>query len=314
MSKTGRNALIVVVLLLLLVLFNGLYVVSEVEQVIITQFGKPVGDAIVDAGLHFKIPFVQKANRFEKRWLEWDGSPNQIPTSDKKYIWVDTYARWRIADPLLFFQSVRDERGAQSRLDDILDGETRNAIASYPLIEVVRASKREMALDIDTEEFGETPISSLIETGREKISRSILAAASVVTPAYGIELVDLRIKRVNYIENVREKVYDRMISERLRIADKSRSEGQGRSAEIRGEKEKELQRIVSDAYRQAQEIRGRADAEAAAIYAASYGRDPELYQFLATLEAYKATLGENALLVTGQDTDFFRYLESMRGR
>lgn len=314
MSKTGRNALIVVGLLLILVLSSGLYVVSEVEQVIITQFGRPVGQAITDAGLHFKVPFVQKANRFEERWLEWDGSPNQIPTKDKKYIWVDTYARWRIADPLLFFQSVRDERGAQSRLDDILDGETRNAIASYPLIEVVRASNREIARDIETKEFGEAQAVTQIETGREKISNSILKAASAITPAYGIELVDLRIKRVNYVENVRKKVYDRMISERLRIAEKSRSEGQGRSAEIRGEKEKELQRIASDAYRQAQEIRGRADAEAAGIYAAAYGRDAELYQFLATLDAYKEVLGEDALLVTGKNSDFFRYLETMRGR
>ena len=314
MSKTGRNALIVVALLLILVLSSGLYVVSEVEQVIITQFGKPVGEAITDAGLHFKIPFIQKANRFEERWLEWDGSPNQIPTKDKKYIWVDTYARWRIADPLLFFQSVRDERGSQSRLDDILDGETRNAIASYPLIEVVRASNREIARDIETKEFGEAQAVTQIETGREMISKSILDAASAITPAYGIELVDLRIKRVNYVENVRKKVYDRMISERLRIAEKSRSEGQGRSAEILGEKEKELQRIASNAYRQAQEIRGRADAEAAGIYAAAYGRDAELYQFLATLDAYKETLGEDALLVTGKNSDFFRYLESMRGR
>ncbi len=314
MNKTNQYVLIVAAVLLFMVASSGLYVVNETEQVIITQFGKPVGEAVKDAGLHFKTPFIQKANSFEKRWLEWDGSPNQIPTQDKKYIWIDTYARWRIADPLIFFQSVRDERGAQSRLDDILDGETRNAVANYPLIELVRSTNREMQREIGTETIGEEEKIGLINFGREKIGRSILEAASKVSPVYGIELVDVRIKRINYVENVRKKVYDRMISERLRIAEKSRSEGRGRSAEIRGEKEKELKKIVSEAYRQAQEIRGEADAEAAGIFARAYGKDSEFYSFTATLEAYKTTLDENSWFITGTDGDFFKYLKKMRPR
>lgn len=305
---------LVFVALILLVASSGLYIVDETEQVIITQFGRPVGAAVADAGLHFKTPLVQKANRFEKRWLEWDGSPNQIPTSDKKYIWVDTYARWRIADPLLFFQSVRDERGAQSRLDDILDGETRNAVAKFPLIELVRASNREMQREIDVETVGEDRVDVRINVGREKISNMILAAASVVTPAYGIELVDVRIKRSNYVENVRKKVYDRMISERLRIAEKSRSEGRGESAQIRGEKEKELKKILSEAYKTAEEIRGNADAEATAIYAAAYEKDPDFYSFLATLESYRTALDEKSWLITSTDGEFFRYLKERRPR
>lgn len=314
MKKTPLYTLLIVAFLVLLVLSKSAYIVKETEQVIVTQFGKPVGGTVGDAGLHFMAPFIQQANRFEKRWLEWDGSPNQIPTKDKKYIWVDTYARWRIADPLLFFQSVTNEMGAQSRLDDILDGETRNAIARYPLIEVVRASNRVMEQDIDTETVGEEEVIGEIKVGREMISRGIIEAASKLTLTYGIELVDLRIKRINYVENVREKVYERMISERLRIAEKSRSEGQGRSAEIRGEKEKELQRIVSGAYRQAQEIQGKADAEAAAIYARAYNANPAFYSFVATLEAYKTTLNTNSMLVTGTDGDFFGYIEKMSGR
>lgn len=312
--KPATTILIIIAVLLLLTMGSGLYVTDETEQAVITQFGKPVGPAVTNAGLHWKTPFVQKVNRFDKRWLEWDGSPNQIPTSDKKYIWVDTYARWRIADPLLFFQSVRDERGAQSRLDDILDGETRNAIANYPLIELVRASSRPMQRDIEDEQIGEDQVIGEITTGREKIGNKILAKASTITPVYGIELVDVRIKRINYVENVRQKVYDRMISERLRIAEKSRSEGRGRSAEIRGEKEKELQKISSEAYRQAEEIRGNADAEATAIYAAAYKKDPEFYSFLATLESYKTTLDSNSTLVTGADGEFFKYLMKLRPR
>jgi len=314
MSRARLYAYLIVAFVILVVLSSGLYVVDETEQVVVTQFGEPVGDPIQISGLHWKIPLIQKANRFEKRWLEWDGEPNQIPTKDKKYIWVDTYGRWRIADPLLFFQSVRDERGAQSRLDDILDGETRNAIANFPLIELVRASSREMAQDIETGGVAEERLQTEIEVGREAISRGILESASKITHAYGIELVDVRIKRVNYIENVRTKVYDRMISERQRIAEKSRSEGHGESARILGEKEKELKRILSEAYRRSQEIQGEADAEAAAIYAEAYQRDPEFYSFVTTLDAYRTTLEENSWLVTGTKGDFFQYLERIRGR
>ncbi len=293
----------------ILVVSNSLFVVNEAEQVVITQFGRPVGDPIVKAGIHLKTPFVQKANYFEKRWLEWDGYPNQIPTKDKKYIWVDTYARWRIADPLLFFQSVRDERGAQSRLDDILDGETRNAIASYPLIEIVRSTSRKMEEEAHNDDVGSDRIVAEILVGREIISAEILNNSSKITSNFGIELVDVRIKRINYVEDVRQKVYDRMISERHRIAEKSRSEGRGRSAEIRGEKEKELKRIVSDAYRRAEEIKGKADGEAAAIYAAAYRQDPSFYSFIATLNTYRSTLDERSSFITGTDGEFFRYLK-----
>ncbi len=312
MNQSTIVAIGVVAFVLLLVLSGSLYVVNETEQVIITQFGRPVGDPIKSAGLHFKIPFVQKVNVFERRWIEWDGYPNQIPTKDKKYIWVDTYARWRIEDPLLFFQSVRDERGAQSRLDDILDGETRNFIAAYPLIEVVRATNREMAAEEGISQIGEKRLTAEVEVGREAISAMILKSASKLTPSLGIELVDVRIKRINYIEDVRRKVYDRMISERHQIAEKSRSEGRGRSAEIIGEKEKELKKILSEAYKQAEEIKGKADAEAASIYASAYNRDPEFYSFVTTLNVYRKTLGKNSSLVTSTDGDFFRYLKKIR--
>lgn len=302
------------ILIVLLVVSGSLYITTEAEQVVITQFGRPVGDPIINAGLHFKIPFIQKANSFEKRWLEWDGYPNQIPTKDKKYIWVDTYGRWRISDPLLFFQSVRDERGAQSRLDDILDGETRNSVANYPLIEIVRSSSRILGKEAAIEEVGSERIVDRVDVGREQISREILGRASLITPSLGIELVDVRIKRINYVEDVRRKVYDRMVSERLRIAEKSRSEGKGRSAEIRGEKEKELKRIVSDAYRLAEEIKGKADGEAAGIYAAAYNRDPEFYSFITTLNTYRTTLDEKVSFITGTDGEFFRYLKNPRKR
>ena len=310
MKNSSLISLAALIVVVLLVLSGSFFVVNEAEQVVITQFGRPIGDPVLTAGLHFKIPFIQKANYFEKRWLEWDGYPNQIPTNDKKYIGVDTYARWRIAEPLLFFQSVRDERGAQSRLDDILDGETRNAIASYPLIEIVRATSRKMEEEVlHDDDVGSDRIVAKILVGREKISAEILNNSSKITSNFGIELVDVRIKRINYVEDVRQKVYDRMISERLRIAEKSRSEGRGRSAEISGEKEKELKRIVSDAYRQAEEIKGKADGEAAAIYAAAYRQDPSFYAFLATINTYRTTLDERSSFITGTDGEFFRYLK-----
>jgi membrane protease subunit HflC len=230
--------------------------------VIITQFGKPVGDPINTPGLKFKIPFIQNANIFEKRFLEWDGDPNQVPTKDKRFIWVDTYARWRITDPLLFFQRLRDERGAQSRLDDILDGETRTAIANHNLVEIVRSTNREFVRDEEIIEEDEAVIFSTIEIGRNQITREILGAASERIQDLGIELLDLRFKRINYVQEVREKVYDRMITERKRIADKYRSEGQGEASKILGEKERELKRITSEAFRKSEEIIGKADAKA----------------------------------------------------
>ena len=313
MNKQTRLIIIVaVIFVLLIVLFNSLYIVSETKQVIITQFGKPKGGAITSPGLHFKTPFIQKANYFEKRWLEWDGDANQIPTKDKKFIWIDTYARWRISDPLVYFQRVRDERGAQSRIDDIIDGETRNAIAEYDLIEIVRSSNREFEL---TEELVILDIAtaiSEIKTGREKIAQTILERSSEKTPEIGVELRDVKIKRVNYVDEVQMKVFDRMIAERQRIAAKYRSEGDGSSAEIRGQKERELKRIQSGAYRTAQEIKGKADAEATSIYAKAYNLDPEFYQFMKTLETYRVVMDQETWLILSTDAEFLKYLKSTR--
>jgi len=304
----------IVVLIVLVILFDALFIVSETNQVIITQFGDPKGGAVTSPGIHIKIPFIQKANYFEKRWLEWDGDANQIPTKDKKYIWVDTFARWRVSDPLVFFQRVRDERGAQSRLDDIIDGETRNAVANFDLIEIVRSTNREFEA---TEEASITELERdaateavTIETGREQITQIILDKSSEVTPEYGIELKDVKIQRVNYVDEVQRKVFDRMISERQRIASKYRSEGDGKSAEIRGQKERELKRIQSEAYRTAQEIQGKADAEAIQIYADAYNRDPEFYQFMKTLEISPIIMNKETWLLISTDAEFLKYLKT----
>jgi modulator of FtsH protease HflC len=304
-----------VAVLLLLVLSASTYTVDETEQVIILQFGKPVGEPITEAGLHFKMPLIQDVITFDKRIHEWDGDENQIPTSDKKYIWVDTFARWRIVSPLKFYQSVNNERNAQSRLDDIIDSATRNYVSENLLIEVVRNSNRELQITIEEAEgFGlENTTDLQIEQGREKITELILAKAAETMPQYGIELLDMRIKRMNYIEEVRQKVYERMISERKRIAEKFRSEGQGRKAEIDGEREKEMQRITSEAYRTAQEIKGKADAEATRIYASAFNRDPEFYSFIQTLETYKSTLDKkNTTMILSTDSDFLKYLKKVR--
>ena len=311
MSASTKTLLLVgAALVALLVLADAVYVVSETNQVIITQFGEPIGGAISSAGMHVKVPFIQKTNYFEKRWLEWDGDPNQIPTRDKKYIWMDTYARWRISDPLVFFQRVRDERGAQSRLDDIVDGETRNAIAKFDLIEIVRSSNRELELTEETILLETSEAIAKIEVGREKIAQIILENASKITPQFGVELRDVRVKRINYVDEVQQKVFDRMIAERKRIASKYRSEGDGKSAEIRGQKEKELKRIQSEAYRTAQEIKGKADAEATRIYAQAYSLDPEFYQFLKTLETYRTSLDSETWLVLSTDSEFLKFLKS----
>ena len=292
---------------------SALFTVSETEQVVVTQFGQPVGKSIIDPGLHVKLPFAQEINVFDKRWLEWDGDSNQVPTRDKKYIWVDTYARWRIADPLRFFQRLRDERGAQSRLDDIIDGETRNVIASHNLIEVVRSSNRTFEQGEEAQDILEAEELREVVQGRDKITRLILNRAAQVTPEFGIELVDVQIQRVNYVDTVQSKVFDRMISERKRIADRHRSEGQGKSAEIRGKKERELKRIQSEAYKKTQLTMGKADAEATAIYAAAYGRAPELYRFLRTLTFYKESIDKESTMVLPADGDLFQYLRSADG-
>jgi len=301
----------------LIILTSAVYIVQETQQVIITQFGEPVGDPIDSPGLHLKVPFIQKANYFDKRFLEWDGSPNQVPTKDKRFIWVNTYARWRISDPLLFFQRLRDEMGAQSRLDDILDGETRSAVARQDLVEVVRSTNRaKEEIDLSEEELmvvgeaeDEPAILEAIENGRMAITREILEKAQARASDLGIEIIDLRIKRINYVEEVQRDVFERMIAERNRIAQQYRSEGEGEAARIRGEKERDLARIVSDAYREAEEIRGDADAEATNIYAEAYNRDITFYAFLKSLETYENTADANSSVILTTDSEVFRYLK-----
>ena len=302
---------VVVAIALLVVLGQTAYTVSETEQVILTQFGDPVGDPVVTPGLHFKLPFVQRTNVFDKRFLEWDGSPNQVPTRDKRFIWVDTYARWRITDPLLFFQRLRDERGAQSRLDDILDGETRNAVARHDLIELVRSTNRNPE-DVPIESEEEAVILEKIEKGRQRITREILETAAGRTADLGIELLDLRLKRINYVEEVQKDVFARMIAERQRIAEQFRSEGQGESARIHGERERELAQIQSEAYRQAEELRGQADAEATRIYAEAYNRDADFYAFTKSLETYELTMDASTLFILGTDNELLRFLDGTR--
>lgn len=301
--------IIVVVIVVLIVAGGSLYSIDQTQQVVITQFGEPIGDPISEAGLHLKIPFVQKVNYFEKRILAWDGLPTEVPTKDKRFIWVDTTARWRIVDPLKFLQSVGTERTALGRLDDVIDSATRNQITSHLLYELVRDSGRE---------FMETEVSLEIEEeilevkfGREVITRAILEEAALIVPQFGIELVDVRIKRVNYVERVREGIYARMIAERRRVAEQFRSEGQGKKAEIEGRRSKELQRITSEAYRTAQQIQGKADAEATNIYADAYNKDPKFYSFLRTLEIYENTMDENTWLILTTNSDFYGYLKSL---
>jgi len=295
----------------LVILGEITYTVSEVEQVIITQLGEPVGDPVVTPGLHFKLPFIQRVNVFDNRFLEWDGNPNQVPTRDKRFIWVDTYARWRITDPLLFFQRLRDERGAQSRLDDILDGETRNAVARHDLIELVRSTNRNPD-DVLIESEEEAVILETIERGRQEIARDILETAAGRTADLGIELLDLRLKRINYVEEVQQDVFARMIAERQRIAEQFRSEGQGESARIRGERERDLAQIQSEAYREAEELRGEADAEATRIYAEAYNQDPAFYAFTKSLETYEETMDSSTIFMLGTDTELLRFLEQPR--
>jgi membrane protease subunit HflC len=304
-------------LLVLILIASATFKVQETEQVIITQFGEPVGDPISEPGLHFKLPFIQKTHFFERRFLEWDGDPNQVPTRDKRFIWVDTYARWRITDPLLFFQRLQNEIGAQSRLDDILDGETRTAIANHNVVEVVRSSNREFAADAEAVEGDEAEIFKQITAGRGVITSEILKAATERTSDLGIELLDLRFKRIMYVEEVRVKVYDRMITERKRVADKFRSEGQGEASRILGEKERELKRITSGAFKTSEEIRGKADAEATSVYARAYNRSVEtreFYGFLKTMETYESTFDRDDWLILSSDTEFYKYLRSPTGR
>ncbi len=315
-KKTGKYFLIVIFLVIsfLVLLGNPFYVVSEGKQAIITQFGKPIGKPIVKAGLHLKIPYIQKVHYFEKRILEWDGYPTQIPTKDKKYIWVDATARWRIVDPLKFYQSVYDEKGAQARLDDVIDAAVRDVVTSHNLIEIVRSSNRIInklrELDRD-KEFIEEGALERIKVGREGMREKIIAIAKELLPQYGIELIDVRIKRVNYVDEVRKKVYERMIAERKRAAEKYRSEGRGIRAEIEGRTEKELKTILSQAYKKAQEIKGEAEAKATKIYADAYSKDPRFFSFIKTLQTYKDTVDKNTVIFLTTDSDYFKYLKEM---
>ena len=312
MKTTLKATLGLLVLMILLVLAGTFYQLEEGHQAVIVQFGRPVGAPVTQAGLHVKLPFIQEVRRFEKRLLIWDGDPNQIPTKGREFIWVDTTARWRIADAKKFLENVATEAGAQSRLNDIIDSVVRDQVSGSELVELVRSASWEVP---EGEVLEEVPaevreeLTKQVTRGREELTRTILTEARKVILQYGIDLVDVRIKRLNYVESVREKVYARMISERKRIAARFRSEGDGRSAEILGTMEKELRAIRSTAYRRVQETRGKADAEATRVYGVAYNRDPEFYAFSRTLEAYKEGQNKNSTMILTTDSDYYRYFK-----
>jgi len=302
---------IIILVAVVLLAYNSAYLVDETEQVVITQFGRIMGEPKKDPGLKFKIPFIQNANFFAKNLLDWDGDPGQIPTLDKTFIWVDTFARWKITDPVKFFQTVNNRVNAVGKLNDIIDPAVRNFITSHSLIDAVRKSTR----DLDTSEIGIVESRSAprayytITIGREKITQGILEQAQPKLAQFGIELVDVKIKRINYVEEVRKSVYGRMIAERKQIAEKFRSEGKGEAQKILGEKERDLQQITSEAYRKAQEIKGKADAKAITIYAQAYNADPDFYSFTQTLEIYRQSLDKDNSLVLSTDSEFLKYLK-----
>ncbi|MDP2040771.1 MAG: protease modulator HflC [Algoriphagus sp.] len=310
--RKRKTGLIVIGVILTLLIFNSYFILDETEQAIVTQFGKPVGEPRTSPGINFKTPFLHKVQFFDKRYLEWDGDKNQVPTKDKKFIFVDTYARWEITNPLQFFIRLRDERSAQSRLDDILDGETRNAIASHDLLEIVRSTNRDPEI---TEDFmEELEILQDITVGRDMIEKIVLEKANQRTTDLGVRILDFRFKRMNYVDEVRDRVYDRMISERNRIADQFRSEGQGQARVIEGNKERDLAKIQSEAFREAEEIKGRADAEATDIYASAYNKNRtsiDLYKFLRTMESFEKSMDENTSIVLSTDSEFFKYLRKL---
>ena len=310
MKHIVRLILIGLVLLTIVVVYDGFYILEEGKQVVVTQFGAPVGTPVTKAGIHFKLPFVQVANVFEKKILIWDGEPNQIPTNDKTYIFLDVTARWRITDALKFMQAVKNETKAQSMLDDIIGGTVRDLVNKNDLIEIIRSSDwSPEAMSPTTDVIGTKP-----KQGRDKIAISVLEQAAKITPQYGITLIDVMIKRVNYIDSVQLTVYNRMISERKRIAAEKRSTGEGQKAEILGKVGRELKQIISEANRQATAIRGKADAEATRIYGQAYAQDPEFYAFQKTLESYKTAIGKNTSLVLSSDTDLYQYLKNISGK
>ncbi|HRJ53878.1 MAG TPA: protease modulator HflC [Candidatus Thiothrix moscowensis] len=314
--------LLIVAALVAYLLFNAFYTVGEAQQVILTQFGKPVGEPKTEAGLKMKLPFIQTVNRIDKRVLEWDGSPSDMPTKDKLYISVDLFARWRIIDPMAYFLRMRDERSALSRLDDILGSETRNAVAKHELIEIVRTTKDRIPLKDPillenaeaTKGEDSTPIGSLvpIRKGREQVEQEIFKAAAEKVKVFGIELLDIRFKRINYNDSVQPKIFERMISERRQIAERFRSEGNGEAARIRGNMTRDLNRIQSEAYRKVEEIRGEGDAKAAEIYANAYNQSPaaaKFYEFTRTMDAYKSIVTQDSTVVLSTDSDLFKYLK-----
>jgi membrane protease subunit HflC len=307
---------IIVLILIVIVAFlgiNSMFILDETQQAIVTQFGKPVGGARTEPGLNFKAPLIHKVQYFDKRYLKWDGDPNQVPTQDKKFIFVDTYARWQISDPLQFFIRLRDERSGQSRLDDILDGETRNAVASHVLLDLVRSTNR--TPEVYEEYLQDIEVLEEISVGRERIEALVLERTNQRTADLGIVILDFRFKRMNYVPEVRERVYDRMISERNRIADQFRSEGEGEARKIEGDKERDLAQIQSEARRESEMIRGRADALATEIYASAYNRTAiarDLYSFLRAMEALEKSMDENTTIILTTDNELLRFLKQTR--
>ena len=315
MRRIGAFIGVVMVIFLVLLFSGAFYTVSEWDQVVITQFGRPIGKPKTEAGLRFKIPFIQVVNRYEKRIMRWDGDPKEIPTRDKRFIYVDTTARWRIVNAQKFLEVLGTYSQAYAKLDDIIDAVLRDYVSANPLVELVRTTN-EMPTVEEVEgkvlsPFQEATAPETVRLGREKITRAILAEASKAMPAFGMELVDVRIKRINYVEQVRRKVYERMVSERKRKAAQFRSEGEGKKAAILGQMEKELKSIISGAYRTAEEIRGDADAEATRIYGDAYGQDPAFYAFFKTLETYKGAAYKNAFVILGTDSDYYRFLKNI---
>ncbi|MCP4670665.1 MAG: protease modulator HflC [Desulfobacula sp.] len=312
MSNIIKTIVLIVAAACIVLIFSSAYVVDETEQVVITQFGKVVDEPVTTPGLNFKIPFIQKATFFPKNLLTWDGDPGQVPTKDKTYIWVDTFARWKIVDPIKYFQTVNNEFAALERLDDIIDPAMRNLVTSYPLVESVRNSSRSMDTFESVVDESRKRIQYKINLGRDEITKRIVKQASSKLSPFGIELVDVKIKRINYIENVRQAVYNRMIAERNQIAEKYRAEGKGEASNIRGEKEKELQVIKSQAYKTSQTAKGEADAKATQIYADAYSVDPGFYEFLKAMDVYKKTMTQDSTLILSTDSDFMKYFKGIK--
>ena len=307
------SAFITIGIIVIVLVFGGVfYIVNESEQVVITQFGKPIGDPVTTPGLKIKKPFLETANYFDKRFLAWDGEPKQVSTRDKRFININTYARWRISDPLQYAKRLFDESKALTRLGSVLEGATQNAIANHDLIELVRSSNREYIGNNEEDNEQSSKEKTIIKNGRDELTREILNLAKKSTEDLGIEILDFQFKRINYVPEVRKKVYERMISERKRIAEEFRSQGAGEAARISGQKDRDLKEITSDAYRRSQEIKGKADAKAANIYAAAYNKDPSFYRFMKTMEVYKITLDKETVLVLSTDGEFLKYLGSIK--